>query len=353
MYRTNLIGFGLAVGSSAFIGSSFIIKKKGLQRAGASGSRASSGGYGYLLEPLWWIGMVTTFLLYTASAIAVVLVLVLYCEPRYGQTNILVYIGICSIIGSLTVMSIKAVGIAIKLTLEGYSQVAHFKSWVFVMVAASCIITQLIYLNKALDTFNTAIVSPIYYALFTSLTILASAIMFKDWSGQSASSIVSVLCGFITVLSGTMVLHITRDPEKQQSAADYSVLSPQISWLVHANGEIWKQNNDDLLPEYVALIHQDHFKKEEKKSTFAVGSIQLHFEASQDYCFIVSYAALSLKTSLPHPRANSSITSSKVMPQPTVPSSGVTGGAPRLVRSHAVRRDLVRDWNFDEEGLEC
>lgn len=43
------------------------------------------------------------FLLYTASAIAVVLVLVLYCEPRYGQTNIMVYIGICSIIGSLTV----------------------------------------------------------------------------------------------------------------------------------------------------------------------------------------------------------------------------------------------------------
>ena len=43
------------------------------------------------------------FLLYTASAIVVVLVLVLCCEPRYGQTNIMVYIGICSIIGSLTV----------------------------------------------------------------------------------------------------------------------------------------------------------------------------------------------------------------------------------------------------------
>lgn len=40
MFKDNLIGFGLAVGSSAFIGSSFIIKKKGLQRAGALGSRA-------------------------------------------------------------------------------------------------------------------------------------------------------------------------------------------------------------------------------------------------------------------------------------------------------------------------
>ncbi|KAH6774971.1 magnesium transporter [Perilla frutescens var. hirtella] len=378
MFETNLIGFGLAVGSSLFIGSSFIIKKKGLQRAGASGARASSGGYGYLQEPLWWIGMFTmligefanfvayiyapavlvtplgalsiivsailahfllreklqklgilgcvlcivgstvivlhapgehsissvdeiwelaiqpAFLLYMASAVAVVLVLVLYCEPRCGQTNIMVYIGVCSIIGSMTVMSIKAVGIAIKLTLEGYSQVAHFQTWIFAMVSASCIITQLNYLNKALDTFNTSVVSPIHYAMFTSLTIFASAIMFKDWSGQSASSIVSVLCGFITVLSGTMVLHGTRDPEKPppadlhafylmlenwtlfigfrpkparndvyslcQGFADYSAL-PQISWVVHSNGEIWKQKeNDELHREFVAIIRQDHFR---------------------------------------------------------------------------------------------
>ncbi|XP_042008804.1 probable magnesium transporter NIPA6 [Salvia splendens] len=344
MFKDNLIGFALAVGSSAFIGSSFIIKKKGLQRAGALGSRAGSGGYGYLLEPLWWIGMFTmvigefanfvaymyapavlvtplgalsiivsavlahfllketlrklgilgcvlcivgstvivlhapgehaissvdeiwelavqpAFLFYVASAVAVVLALVLYCEPRYGQTNIMIYIGVCSVVGSLTVMSVKALGIAIKLTLEGSSQVAHFKSCVFAMVAATCVITQLNYLNKALDTFNTAVVSPIYYAMFTSLTIVASAIMFKDWSGQSASSIASVLCGFITVLSGTMVLHSTRDPEKQLTR-DYSVLSPHISWVVHGNGEIWKQkDNDELQNEYVAIINQDHFK---------------------------------------------------------------------------------------------
>ncbi|KAL3324091.1 hypothetical protein AABB24_038327 [Solanum stoloniferum] len=344
MYSANLTGFGLAVASSAFIGSSFIIKKKGLQKAGASGTRASSGGYGYLWEPLWWIGMVTmivgefanfvayiyapavlvtplgalsiivsavlahfilkeklkklgvlgcllcivgsvvivlhaprehdlnsvdeiwalatqpAFLLYTVSAVAITLVLVLYCEPHYGRTNIMVYIGVCSIIGSLTVMSIKAIGIAIKLTLEGSNQAANFQTWVFVMVSVTCIITQLNYLNKALDTFNTAVVSPIYYAMFTSLTILASAIMFKDWSGQSVSNIVSALCGFLTVLSGTLVLHSTRDPDPPPSTDMYAQLSPQISWLIHANGEIWKQKEDSLHSEFVAIIRQDHFK---------------------------------------------------------------------------------------------
>lgn len=41
-FADNLKGFLLAVASSAFIGASFIIKKKGLKRAGASGSRAGT-----------------------------------------------------------------------------------------------------------------------------------------------------------------------------------------------------------------------------------------------------------------------------------------------------------------------
>ncbi|CAL9145560.1 unnamed protein product [Musa hybrid cultivar] len=343
-FADNLKGFLLAVASSAFIGASFIIKKKGLKRAGASGSRAGIGGYGYLLEPLWWIGMVTmiigeianfvayifapavmvtplgalsiivsavlahfilkeklqrmgvlgcvlcivgstvivlhapeertpssveqiwdlatqpAFLLYTASAVAVSLVLMLHCSPRYGQTNIMVYLGICSAIGSLTVMSIKAIGIAIKLTLEGVNQAGYFQTWVFAMVAISCIIIQLNYLNKALDTFNTAVVSPVYYAMFTILTILASAIMFKDWSGQSASNIASEICGLITVISGTTVLHSTRESDQTSSSDLYTPLSPKIFWHIQGNGELGKLKDDDLLSgEFVAVVRQDHF----------------------------------------------------------------------------------------------
>lgn len=36
------------------------------------------------------------------------------------------------------------------------------------------------YLNKALDLFNTAIVTPIYYVMFTTFTIAASMIMMRE-----------------------------------------------------------------------------------------------------------------------------------------------------------------------------
>ncbi|KAE9448296.1 hypothetical protein C3L33_19804, partial [Rhododendron williamsianum] len=64
---------------------------------------------------------------------------------------------------------------------------------------------------SALDTFNTAIVSPIYYVMFTSFTILASVIMFKDWDRQNPTQIVTEMCGFVTILSGTFLLHKTKD----------------------------------------------------------------------------------------------------------------------------------------------
>ncbi|KAK3230348.1 hypothetical protein Dsin_002229 [Dipteronia sinensis] len=59
---------------------------------------------------------------------------------------------------------------------------------------------------------------------------------------------------------------------------------------------------------------------------------------------------LTRRSSLPAPRSNSSMAStSKVTPQPSIlPSSIGMDGPPRLVRSRAVRRDLVRDWNFEE-----
>lgn len=54
-------GLGLAVSSSLFIGASFIIKKKALQKLCLQGNvRAGSGGHGYLREWIWWAGLLSS-----------------------------------------------------------------------------------------------------------------------------------------------------------------------------------------------------------------------------------------------------------------------------------------------------
>jgi len=59
-------------------------------------------------------------------------------------------------------MSIKAIGIAIKLTMEGVSQIGYPQTWLFVMVAVTCVVTQLIYLNKVSSLQQICLESLIY-----------------------------------------------------------------------------------------------------------------------------------------------------------------------------------------------
>ena len=49
----------------------------------------------------------TAFLVYVAATLSLVLALILHFEPRCGQTNILIYLAICSLMGSLTVTSLS------------------------------------------------------------------------------------------------------------------------------------------------------------------------------------------------------------------------------------------------------
>jgi hypothetical protein len=75
--------------------------------------------------------------------------------PIYGTKNPLVYLSICSLVGSISVMAIKGLGVALKLTFAGNNQLNHLPTYVFAIVVGGCIAIQMNYFNKALDTFST------------------------------------------------------------------------------------------------------------------------------------------------------------------------------------------------------
>lgn len=52
-----IVGIVLAVASGLFIGTSFVIKKKGLLKANVKYSEEAGEGYGYLKNAWWWLGM--------------------------------------------------------------------------------------------------------------------------------------------------------------------------------------------------------------------------------------------------------------------------------------------------------
>lgn len=149
-----------------------------------------------------------TFIIYVGVVLTLSLFISLYVGPRYGHINVTVYIVLCASIGSLTVMSCKALGLAIRDTISGKSN--DFGEWLpyfLIMTTAVFIAIQMNYLNKALDIFNTGIVTPIYYVIFTSLVILASAILFKEWVHMSAEDVIGDVCGFFIVIVAVILLN--------------------------------------------------------------------------------------------------------------------------------------------------
>ncbi|GAB0099315.1 NIPA2 [Sergentomyia squamirostris] len=291
------IGVGLAISSSIFIGSSFIIKKKALIRlTRVGGVRASSGGFGYLKEWIWWAGLIcmgvgeaanfaayafapaslvtplgalsvlvaavmsskflnerlnllgklgcllctigsviivihspkevevddlavlleklqdTSFLIYVLVILSISLVIGVYLGPKYGHTNVIHYVLLCSAIGSLTVMSCKALGLCIKDAISGRSSdFATITPYILIITTVVFIGIQMNYLNRALDIFNTSIVTPVYYVIFTTLVIVASAILFKEWRHMSAADVIGDLCGFFVIIIAVILLNGFRD----------------------------------------------------------------------------------------------------------------------------------------------
>ncbi|XP_026563308.1 magnesium transporter NIPA2 [Pseudonaja textilis] len=151
------------------------------------------------------------FVVFATLIVIVSLIMIFIVGPRHGQTNILVYITICSVIGALSVSCVKGLGIAIKELFAGKAVLKHPLAWILLLSLIACVSTQINYLNRALDIFNTSIVTPIYYVFFTTSVLTCSAILFKEWQHMAADDIIGTLSGFITIIVGIFLLHAFKD----------------------------------------------------------------------------------------------------------------------------------------------
>lgn len=160
------------------------------------------------LEQLGAMLTETSFLIYLTFVLLTSCILIFFYAPHYGNSNLLIYILICSMIGSLSVMACKGLGLAIRETLTGNgNQLANGLFWIFLASVIASITVQMNYLNKALDIFSTSLVTPVYYVFFTTFVLTASGVLFKEWNAMSAEDVIGNLCGFVTVIVAIFLLN--------------------------------------------------------------------------------------------------------------------------------------------------
>lgn len=151
------------------------------------------------------------FVLFATAVIIVSLILIFVVGPSHGQSNLLVYISICSVIGALSVSCVKGLGIAIKGIFAGEPVLKNPLAWILLVSLIVCVSTQINYLNRALDIFNTSLVTPVYYVFFTTSVLTCSAILFKEWRHMPANDMIGTFSGFLTIIIGIFLLHAFKD----------------------------------------------------------------------------------------------------------------------------------------------
>uniref|UniRef100_A0A3B4A5W9 Uncharacterized protein n=1 Tax=Periophthalmus magnuspinnatus TaxID=409849 RepID=A0A3B4A5W9_9GOBI len=155
------------------------------------------------------------FLVYAILVFLAAFVLIVIFAPRFGQTHILVYISICSLLGAFTVASAKGLIIVLtswilklnfNLNVLFVSRLTHDLNRILFVSYF-----QVNYLNKSLDIFNTQMVYPIYYVFFTSVVLCTSIILFQEWSSMSPIAVVTTVGSFMVIVVGVAMLNLFRD----------------------------------------------------------------------------------------------------------------------------------------------
>ncbi|KAL3217815.1 hypothetical protein MRX96_000683 [Rhipicephalus microplus] len=128
------------------------------------------------------------------------------------------------------------------------------------------------YLNKALDVFNTSVVTPIYYVFFTTFVLIASAILFKEWGNMSGEDVLGSLAGFMTVVCAIFLLNAFKD---------WDVSLSSLQGLLQSTREQQQRNVvDSALPDLTTALLDSPPSSSQRSSALVATSPSFPYEES-------------------------------------------------------------------------
>lgn len=87
------------------------------------------------------------FLSYAGVVIIGCVSIIIWIAPKYGQTSMLVYISVCSLIGGLSVVATQGLGAAVVTQISGTPQFNQWFLYVLFVFIVITLVVEIIYLN--------------------------------------------------------------------------------------------------------------------------------------------------------------------------------------------------------------
>lgn len=145
-----------------------------------------------------------SFVVFTIIYLVGAMVLAGLSESGFGRRIVVVDVGLCAIFGGFTVLATKAIS---TLLTEEWGKI--FAEWVTYPVLVVLIITgilQIRFLNRALKRFDSKIVIPTQFVLFTLSAVIGSAVLYKDFQRATFHQMVTFTYGCGATFVGVFII---------------------------------------------------------------------------------------------------------------------------------------------------
>jgi magnesium transporter len=157
------------------------------------------------LGPHEVIGAITTteFEIYMCVTFVLIGILV-WASPKYGNRTILVDLGLVGLFGGYTALSTKGVASMLSSTL--WKAFTTPITYALVAVLIGTAIMQVRYVNKALQRFDSTQVIPVQFVLFTLSVIIGSAVLYRDFEKTTPERAAKFVGGCLLTFFGVFLI---------------------------------------------------------------------------------------------------------------------------------------------------
>ena len=146
-------------------------------------------------------------------------------SEEFAKKQVICYCFLCGLMGAITVMSSKGISTAINEGLSGKAAMfvegdICWLTYALILSAAGSIVLQMKYLNEALMNFGSSLVVPVYYIVFTSITISAGMVVFLEISFDPVvRSVLLFVAGLLLAFFGVYLINSQKVEEGDHKAA--------------------------------------------------------------------------------------------------------------------------------------
>lgn len=173
------------------------------------------------------------FLVYVLLTAAALLSLI-WASNKYGEKSILIDLGVVGLFGGYTALATK--GAASLVSDKLWRALTFPITYVCVLILVGSALSQIRYINRALQRFDSTQVIPTQFVLFTISVIVGSAVLYRDFESATAQRVGKFIGGCFLTFLGVYFITSKRAPDDTDENSS-SASSPERMRLLNNAAE--------------------------------------------------------------------------------------------------------------------